>query len=688
MSSGKDNLDVSAPPLEPPPSFALLPETPVGVAPSSAAARSSRSLRGWSWALVVLLLFAILGLKGLQGPAAWDLPVLRAVLTFVFGTLASLVVVSMVGRSFLIRGQPGLLLLGCGILFVGASGIVATVVGGKDINLNVTIFNLCTWLAALCHLLGAFLLLRRRRPLPAPGLWLWLAVVVVLSTVGLVALAARQGWTPRFFVQGEGGTHVRQLVLSSTITFLGLAALLPSAAGRRSRSPFFQWYSLALGLMAVGFFGVMLQPAFGSPLSWIAWAAMCLSGVYMLVAALASMRESRAWGTTLEVALHESEERFQALTQASFEGIALTEEGKLIDGNDQLFQMLGYRREELLGRPLPVPLALGAHEQLVQLSGEGPETCLESTLQRKDGKRIRIEGRSKPLFYQGRAIRVIALRDITAHKEAEHALQAAQAKLQAHAAELERTVAQRTAKLQEAFAELEHFSYAITHDMRAPLRAMQGYAELLARHCAQCHHALNREFFRRIQVATGRMDQLITDSLNYSKAVRHDFTLEPVDLHELLQGMLDTYPNLLPDQADIQLAADLPVVLGSQAALTQCFGNLLGNAVKFAQPGTKAQIRVRAEAARRGEGGTLKPALVKVWVEDNGIGISHAMQDRIFGLFERASTEHEGTGLGLAIVRKLVQRMGGEVGVQSEPGLGSRFWIDLRRAPAATTPTG
>ncbi|HWI56888.1 MAG TPA: PAS domain S-box protein, partial [Bacillota bacterium] len=537
-----------------------------------------------------MLPLALLVLKAAPCPGSLDLPYLRAALSFVFGTLIALGVVVLVGRSFLVRGQPGLLLLSCGLLFSGLSGIIATVVGGQDVNLNVTIFNLCAWLSAGCHLLGVVLLLRRRRPLPAPGLWLWLGSLLVLTAVGLVALAARAGWTPLFFIQGQGGTPVRQLILSSAVILFALAALLPSAARRQPLSPFLYWYSLGLGLNAAGLLGATLQPVFGGPLSWIAWATMCLGGVYMLMAALASVRESRAWGTALEVALHESEERFQALTQASFEGIAIAEAGRMADCNEQFLRMLGYRREELIG--LEIATFVPPEEQGRVLANivQNREACLEHAVLRKDGTRLLVEAHGKPLAYEGRQVRVVAIRDITERKRADQALQAAQAKLQAHAEELEQVVAQRTAKLHEAIGELEHFSYAITHDMRAPLRAMQGYADMLDQRCGECCQPMNQEFFRRIKIAASRMDQLITDSLNYSKAIRQEVALEPVNLHELLEGMIHTYPNLLPDQADIRLEPDLPTVMGNQAALTQCFGNLLGNAVKFAKPNTKPQI--------------------------------------------------------------------------------------------------
>ena len=185
------------------------------------------------------------------------------------------------------------------------------------------------------------------------------------------------------------------------------------------------------------------------------------------------------------------------------------------------------------------------------------------------------------------------------------------------------------------------------------------------------------------------MDQLIADSLSYSKVAHQQLTFEPVDLCLLLKGLVETYPNLQPDKADIRIAPNLPTVLGSQAALTQCFSNLLGNAVKFAKAGSKAQVRVRAETPPLT--GTQCPVplqaarsagqFARIWVEDQGIGIPKDAQRHLFGLFQRAATHHEGSGIGLAIVRKVVERMDGRVGVESEPGQGSRFWVELPVAP-------
>jgi signal transduction histidine kinase len=111
--------------------------------------------------------------------------------------------------------------------------------------------------------------------------------------------------------------------------------------------------------------------------------------------------------------------------------------------------------------------------------------------------------------------------------------------------------------------------------------------------------------------------------------------------------------------------------MGNEALLTQCFSNLLGNAVKFVAPGTRPQIFVHAEK---------RDQFTRIWVEDNGIGIPAQAQKRLFGLFQRLSANEDGTGVGLAIVRKVAERMGGKVGAESEPGKGSRFWVELRAA--------
>jgi signal transduction histidine kinase len=261
--------------------------------------------------------------------------------------------------------------------------------------------------------------------------------------------------------------------------------------------------------------------------------------------------------------------------------------------------------------------------------------------------------------------------DVTERKRAEQSMRQMRDELAKTNMELEQRVEERTAKLRDTIGELEHFSYSITHDMRAPLRAMRGYAQILQQKYNACVDDAGRDYLHRIVESASRMDNLITDALDYSKVVQQEFPLEPVDADVLLRSIIDSYPQFHMPQAEIYIKGTLPLVIGNKAALTQCFSNLLSNAVKFVDPAKLPRVRVWAEP--RGE-------WVRLWFEDNGIGINPDQQQRVFVMFERLSQKYEGTGIGLALVRKVVERMKGTVGFESESGKGSRFWVELQKA--------
>jgi PAS domain S-box-containing protein len=259
-----------------------------------------------------------------------------------------------------------------------------------------------------------------------------------------------------------------------------------------------------------------------------------------------------------------------------------------------------------------------------------------------------------------------------------------QSELKFHATHLEVLVHERTARLQEAIAELEHMSYSMVHDMRAPLRAMQAFATLAQEECAACDRPLIQEYLRRIRNSTDRLDRLVTDSLSYNKVVREDLPTAPVDLGALLRAMLKSYPHLHPSLAEIHLDFTQLFVLGNEALLTQTFGNLLGNAVKFVAPGVRPRIRIWAQSSTLKYPSSAASARADwpstlISIEDNGIGIPRSAWDKMFRMFERMHREDEypGTGIGLAIAKKAVERMGGRIGVESEPAKGSRFWVEL-----------
>jgi PAS domain S-box-containing protein len=286
----------------------------------------------------------------------------------------------------------------------------------------------------------------------------------------------------------------------------------------------------------------------------------------------------------------------------------------------------------------------------------------------------------------------VYLRDITERKSSERALLKASTQLQTHISELqsaqaelarardqlslqnevlEARVKERTMKLQETIDDLETFSYSITHDMRAPLRAMQGFSRILLESHGEKLDGEALEFLSRIANSANRLDMLIRDVLSYSNIVRAELKLVPVDVDRLVRDIIMDYPSFQAPQARVQVKDRLPPVLGNEAFLTQCLSNLLSNAVKFVPEGQIPEV----EIAARTENG-----MVRLEVCDHGIGIAPEHQERLFALFHRAQTKYPGTGIGLAVVRKAIERMNGRVGVQSAPGQGSTFWLELRAA--------
>jgi signal transduction histidine kinase len=245
---------------------------------------------------------------------------------------------------------------------------------------------------------------------------------------------------------------------------------------------------------------------------------------------------------------------------------------------------------------------------------------------------------------------------------------------------LERAVEERTAELGEAIEDLNRFSHAVIHDMRGPLRAMHGFATLLEGSGSYSTESL--DFLKRIKEAAERMDRLIRDAVAYSNVLLDRGAFVPVNLGRMARQAVHSFPELQPSVADVCVEEPLPVVLGNEAALMHCLNNLLENAAKFVARGVRPRVRIWAESLPPRPSphpGDPPGLLARLWVEDNGIGIAPEHQARIFETFHRLDQSYQGTGIGLAIVRKAAERMGGHLGVESELGKGSRFWLELRR---------
>lgn len=375
-----------------------------------------------------------------------------------------------------------------------------------------------------------------------------------------------------------------------------------------------------------------------------------------------------------------SELRYRRLFEAARDGILIVdpESRRIVDVNPFMVEFLGYDRAEFIDKEL-FEIGLLKDEAASQaafreLRANGYIRYDNLPLRTKDGRSVDVEFVSN-LYHEGdQEIIQCNIRDITARRKAEDALNDAKQKRSRHTAELESIVGIRTAELRLSNAQLETFVYSIAHDLRAPLRTMQGFAQLLVQEHSANLNQTGRDYATFIDTAAQTMDRLLADLLAFSQISQQKIELAPVALEAAVSGALAGCKSEIQESgAQIECPAPWPVVMAHEATLRQVLVNLISNAVKFVASNTP-RVRLRAEDRPGG--------FVRVWVEDNGIGVPSAFQERIFQVFQRLhTTEYAGTGIGLAIVQKGVERMGGRVGLESAPRTGSKFWIELARAP-------
>jgi len=337
-------------------------------------------------------------------------------------------------------------------------------------------------------------------------------------------------------------------------------------------------------------------------------------------------------------------------------------DGTLLEANPAFLDLLGIDSPSQANE-LNLLNTLGYYKQLMEQSPPQQQEQ-EVQLQRRNGSLFWALLTTTLNTVEGVTVLDGLLEDITERKQAEIALQQLTATLEVR-------IRDRTAQLEATNQALEEFTYSVSHDLRAPLRIIHGFAQLLLEDLGESLNSEHLSFLQRIIANANRLDALISDLLTYSRLRQTDISLEPISLSQVLENVLaQLEPDIQARQAQIFVEKPLPVVRANRFILIQVLINVLANAIKFVEG--KIQPHVHIWANQRGK-------YIRLWIQDNGIGIDVKQHQQIFNPFIRLHSEEEysGTGIGLAIARKGVERLGGKIGVESQPGHGSRFWIEL-----------
>jgi PAS domain S-box-containing protein len=364
----------------------------------------------------------------------------------------------------------------------------------------------------------------------------------------------------------------------------------------------------------------------------------------------------------MEAALRDAQARFDGIISISTDAIVSVDEGqRIVFFNQGAEQTFGYGAEEVIGMPLEMLIPQrfrDDHHQEVSGFGRSPvrarrmgERGQISGL-RKDGEEFPAEASISRYMLGGKRIFTAVLRDSTERQRTEEAL------------------ARQAAELARSNSDLEQFAYVASHDLQEPLRMVASYTQLLGRRYADRLDDDAREFIGYAVDGVTRMQSLINDLLAYSRVGTRGDEFAETDTSAVLARVLATLGAAIEENDAVVSFDALPTIRADAGQLAQLFQNLIANAIKFRRPEVAPRVHIGAERQERG------------WlfsVRDNGIGIGPEYADRIFVIFQRlhSRSEYPGTGIGLSICKKIVERHGGEIRMESTPGEGTTFLFDI-----------
>lgn len=369
------------------------------------------------------------------------------------------------------------------------------------------------------------------------------------------------------------------------------------------------------------------------------------------------------------ISLQESEERYRSLVEHAPDAIFVNFEGRVGLVNEACLNLFGAEKpEEILGKS-PFELFHPDFHELIrerirfmEKKGE-PSPPTEEKIIRLDGTVVDVEVSASPFSWGGTNAIHIILRDITDRKIAE-------AELNKLYAEMEQRVIDRTAQLEAANKELEAFSYSVSHDLRAPLRHMSGFVDLLEKRFSELLPEKGRHYINNIADSTRQMGMLIDDLLAFSRSGRAEIRQEDLDMNIILKDVIDHLKHDTDNRKIEWIIPVLPESYGDQSMLKLVWTNLLTNALKFTRKRKQARIEIGAEE---------KKEEIVYFVRDNGVGFDMRYANKLFGVFQRlhSTEDFEGTGVGLANVRRIVARHGGQTWAKAKLRKGAAFYFSM-----------
>ncbi|HVF71345.1 MAG TPA: PAS domain S-box protein [Chthoniobacterales bacterium] len=369
-----------------------------------------------------------------------------------------------------------------------------------------------------------------------------------------------------------------------------------------------------------------------------------------------------------------SELRYRRLFETAQDGILIVDAqtGMVANVNPSLITTLGVSHEQFLAKPI---WELGLFNDVWATEKEFTELKDKRVryehlpLQTRDGRRIEVEFVSNVYLVNGAKVIQCNIRDVTARRQAEEALQQLNASL-------EQRVLDRTLQLESANRELEAFSYSVSHDLRAPVRAISGFSRIVREDHSAALEAEGLRYLGLVEKSALQMGQLIDDLLTFSRTGRQALRVRTVSTTDVVNACLADLQASNTDRRMVISVGELPDCEADCSLLRQVWFNLLENAFKYTQKCDPAVITI---GARQEAGGN------SYFVQDNGAGFDMKYADKLFGVFQRLhlAEEYEGTGVGLALVRRILQRHGGRVWTEAKPNEGATFHFALTGGPDA-----